>query len=766
MRKIPLLFLICLLALPALAQHVSREEALNKALTFINQSANSRSFNPQQPRMAADLQLANDREEFYVFNDEANGGYFIMSGDKRLPSVLGYSYDGRYDADSLPDNMRAWLENYAEQVHYMQSHSDRQAAAGDAAATREPIAPMLDCQWSQFYPYNTMCPKIGGSNTVTGCVATAMAQIMYYYKWPKKTKAVIPGYVTKTERIQVESIPVTTIDWDNMLPTYSGNSYSDKQADAVALLMKLCGAAVEMGYKLNGSGASLSATPLADYFDYEDAQNVSRSSKEDEDWEDIIYGELSEGHPIFYTGQHNSDGHAWVVDGYDGKGYYHMNWGWGGSNNGYFILSQPMGYTDKQAAVVNFYPNTPDYLHAYAELKEGTLTFYYDKEKENRQGSVFPLRMNKETHHHWYAASDEITEVVIDPSFAGLKLYTLLGWFESLTQVKTIQGLEYMNTRHVANMGYMFQRCTSLTHLDLSNFDTGEVEDMTKMFDDCWSLASLDISRFDTKNVTYMGGMFSGCGLLTHLDVSNFNTEKVVNMAGMFYDCSSLTNLDVSHFETKNVTTMYDMFSRCSSLTDLDVSHFNTENVASMSNMFKACEKVTSLDVSHFDTKNVTGMSYMFSGCNSLASLDLSNFNTEKVLNMERMFTGCESLTSLDLSSFNTKNVTSMNGMFFNCPNLTTIYCNDTWTADNSDDMFFDCTSLKGAVPYDETKTDVSMANPETGYFTKKTSDGIQAVGASEAGKAPWYDLNGRKLLGAPTQQGIYIRGGRKVHIK
>ena len=134
--------------------------------------------------------------------------------------------------------------------------------------------------------------------------------------------------------------------------------------------------------------------------------------------------------------------------------------------------------------------------------------------------------------------------------------------------------------------------------------------------------------------------------------------------------------------------------------------------------MFSSCEALTKLDVSSFNTQNVTKMNYMFSGCRALTTLDLSNFNTEKVTNMRHMFSYCYALTTLDISNFNTEKVTDMSAMFYFCRALTTIYCNYTWTCSSSSEMFNACTSLKGAVPFDSSKNGVSMANPETGYFT------------------------------------------------
>ena len=200
------------------------------------------------------------------------------------------------------------------------------------------------------------------------------------------------------------------------------------------------------------------------------------------------------------------------------------------------------------------------------------------------------------------------------------------------------------------------------------------------------------------------------------------NTSEVKDMSWMFSDCSGLTSLDLKNFNTQNVTNMGGMFYECESLTSLDLKNFNTQNVTGMVGMFYDCAALTSLDLKNFNTKNVTDMNCMFSRCMSLTSLDLKNFNTKNVTDMGGMFLNCAALTSLDLKNFNTKNVTDMSWMFSDCAALTTINSNTTWQCPESEEMFAYCTKLKGAVAYDESKTDVTMANPETGYFTAEST--------------------------------------------
>ena len=286
-----------------------------------------------------------------------------------------------------------------------------------------------------------------------------------------------------------------------------------------------------------------------------------------------------------------------------------------------------------------------------------------------------------------------IKNIVFDESFKTYAPTLLSGFFSGCETLETISGLEYLNTANVEFMDYMFNGCSALKSLDLTNFNTAKVTNMDYMFNGCSALTSLDLTNFNTAKVTYMNNMFEGCSALKSLDLTNFNTANVTNMSNMFKGCSALTSLGLTNFNTAKVTEMGNMFNGCSALKSLDLTNFNTAKVTEMGNMFN--------------------------GCSALTSLDLTNFNTANVEFMDYMFKGCSALTSLDLTNFNTANVTYMNNMFEGCSALTTIYASDKFDTDNvwnGLDMFTGCKSLKD---YSDSKTDHNYANyGTTGYFT------------------------------------------------
>lgn len=290
---------------------------------------------------------------YYVFPNGEGKGFTVVSGDDRLPEVVGYSDKGTYDEENLPSNYVGFMKAYEEMVGQLDNGDGRASASiAEAKALRSSgyqqptVAPLLgSIQWNQMTPYNNMCPKYNGSDrSVTGCVATAMAQVMMYYQYPKSLQADIPAYVTKKYGIAIGRINKGEIyDWDNMLPQYASYeplNYTDAQAAAVAKLLYHCGVACEMDYGPS-SGANVTPAILSTYFGYDSdlMQDVNRDVFTLAEWSQIMDKELTAKRPILYSGQSSDGGHEFVCDGTDGNGLYHINWGWGGYQDGYFDVT-------------------------------------------------------------------------------------------------------------------------------------------------------------------------------------------------------------------------------------------------------------------------------------------------------------------------------------------------------------------------------------------------------------------------------------------
>lgn len=321
---------------------------------------------------------------YYVFPNGEGKGFTVVSGDDRLPEVVGYSDKGTYDEENLPSNYVGFMKAYEEMVGQLDNGDSRASASiAEAKALRSSgyqqptVAPLLrSIQWNQMTPYNNMCPKYNGSDrSVTGCVATAMAQVMMYYQYPKSLQADIPAYVTKKYGIAIGRINKGEIyDWANMLPKYASYeplNYTDAQATAVAKLMYHCGAACEMDYGPS-SGANVTPAILSTYFGYDSdlMQDLNRDAFTLAEWSQIMDKELSVKRPILYSGRSSDGGHEFICDGTDGYGLYHINWGWGGYQDGYFDVtilnpdkggagsgSAPDGYNQYCSMIVGIAPD-------------------------------------------------------------------------------------------------------------------------------------------------------------------------------------------------------------------------------------------------------------------------------------------------------------------------------------------------------------------------------------------------------------------------
>ena len=281
----------------------------------------------------------------YVFNGE--DGFVLVSAEDDARAILGYSDHGRFDATDIPENMQFWLQMYADELASKSTSSLKgrvqRRIAAQTQATYPTISPILgEVEWGQDEPYNNLCPMVGNERSVTGCVATAISQIMYVHKYPAKGIG-SKTYTTESHGLQLNvNFGATTYDWGNMLPYYK-NNYNSTQANAVATLMYHVGVAADMDYDPDGSGAISSAAlaAITEYFGYNKSIHVlPKDFMKEETVLQTVASDLQEGRPVYISGSTvNQEGHAFVCDGMQSDGYLHINWGWNGSGNGYFALS-------------------------------------------------------------------------------------------------------------------------------------------------------------------------------------------------------------------------------------------------------------------------------------------------------------------------------------------------------------------------------------------------------------------------------------------
>lgn len=281
-----------------------------------------------------------NRNVAYVLDGTYGGGYLVVAADDVLPALLGYADSGEFDAANIPPAMKAWLEGYGRQLSYAVEHGLTRAEGDNT--TRTAIAPLCASKWNQLEPYNWRCPTVSGVATPTGCTATAIAQMAYKHKWPLKgtgsnTYKSVSG--TSSQQLTFD-FANTEFDWANMLDDYSGY-YTMGQGNAVAQLMLACGNAALMQYGTSASGAYTydALYGLVKFMGYDKgAVNAVRDYYSLSEWNDLIYTDLAKGNPVVYGGYNYEGGHTFIVDGYR-DGYFHLNWGWGGLSDGYFLLT-------------------------------------------------------------------------------------------------------------------------------------------------------------------------------------------------------------------------------------------------------------------------------------------------------------------------------------------------------------------------------------------------------------------------------------------
>ena len=362
-RYTMILALVLMVAMPMMAERVTPETARKVAATFL-------SNNGAKSAQLTDLSRAAGFSNLYIFNGEE--GFVVMAADDCVQPILGYSLTSTFVAEDMPENVAWWLRGYNEEIQYaidnqMRATSEtsrmwRELVEGNAKAGKATavVNALVQTQWDQngvyyysggqlqiFELYNNLCPydNTAGERTVTGCVATAMAQIMKYWGYPSQGIG-SHSYTPSTRPdlgVQSVNFGATTYQWADM-PNKLSMTSTTTQINAVATLMYHCGVSVDMMYNISGNGGSGAYSEdipyaLNQYFNYKATANIQyRDSYSTNVWMNMLKTELDAGRPIQYSGS-GSGGHAFICDGYDSSNKFHFNWGWSGNNDGYFELS-------------------------------------------------------------------------------------------------------------------------------------------------------------------------------------------------------------------------------------------------------------------------------------------------------------------------------------------------------------------------------------------------------------------------------------------
>ena len=532
-------------------------------------------LNRKQPQAVnySDLRVTTEYTErsnltpvYYVFNFSVTG-YIIISADDACYPVIGYSFDTRYDTENQPDNFVYWMDCRKKEIsENMKMNlvadeatsnewkrlltSDPQGLTDTQNATTD-VAPLITSLWDQGFPYNVYCPadagcgSFGGHVTV-GCVATAMSQIMYYWRWPwtgTGSHCYTPPHFSQ----QCADFGNSYYDWNGM--TDSPN----KECNPVALISYHAGVSVNMDYNTDGacsSGAMQGSVPsaLKNYFRYSSAcLSANKMSYSTSGWNSLLQGDLTAGEPIQYGGQGAGGGHSWVCDGFQGADYYHMNWGWSGSSNGYFYLNNlnPGGYTfnNSQSAVVHITPDPAQYpLYCTGSKPVNTYDF-----GSIEDGSGPTANYNDNSNCSWLIAPDDSIKTITlnfvrfnTGSDDFVKIYD--GGDASAPLLATISGTPATMPSVVTTGPKMFITFISSPSGNAQGWEANYTAtpaafcSSSTTLTDGWGTISDGSGRFQYRNVSNCKWkiMPAGASKLV-LTVNSFNTEQDVDKV-MVYD--------------------------------------------------------------------------------------------------------------------------------------------------------------------------------------------------------------------------------------
>ena len=503
MRKLLLLILTLFIAnLAVMADRVSEAEALQKAQQFMQ----SKQFMQKNLRRAPSAGAVDN--SYYVFNVEDCQGFVIVAADDCMPDILGYSDKGHFDLSKAPDNVK-WLMDYYAKIAKSLKDNPTTTTSRRAPIDRPEVQPLIKTTWDQGNPYNMHCPEINGYIAPTGCVATAMAQVINYFQWPIKEVRAMGSYTTNSYNAAIPELPARKIGWYNMTD------------DEIAWLMRYCGQSVTMDYMPNESGARAIdiAGALISVFNYSKTTTfVTRGSYSDTEWEELIYNELNVGRPVIYNGDSGDgqSGHSFILHGYK-DGLFCVNWGWSGQCDGYFALTnlspnEVQHYTENQNAIISIQPASNNDDEAIDAAKEWTIHL----DKPGTLASLIPM-------DEWYGGVNKLTisgelngdDIYVIRQMAGSAMQTL-----DMSDARIVAGgrpyLDSYTTENDVVGQNMFFQCRALQTLilppSIKSYRTG-------------AFTETDLrSFFVPKNVTSIGpGIFSGCRNLGTIEVEEGN---------------------------------------------------------------------------------------------------------------------------------------------------------------------------------------------------------------------------------------------------
>lgn len=779
MKRYLLLMILNMAVLCAWAAPISNGAAYRKAVAFMNARGVTMRETPGMAFSRAGTVTSSKGSLYYVFNVGNDNGFVIVAGDDAVSPILGYTDSGTFDSDKLPESAKVMLEDYARQIVAIQQNPSLSAAT---VSTREAIAPLMETTWDQSAPYNYLCPIVASETerSVTGCVATAMAQVMFYHKWPIDATQVIPAYSYLNDagvNVSIEGEKATTFNWDAMQLSYTGTESEDNEsAKAVAELMVYAGKSVQMMYSSTASGAySYSIAPaFKTYFDYDGGMKlVTRDNYSADEWDQLIYDEIASERPVIIganaVSQLGSGGHEFICDGYDGNGLYHINWGWGGYSDGYFRLSLlnpdgegiggtegSGGYSFDQDAIIGIQPDRGNddaeamVLSAYALSASGTTAMRTDK------SSDFSVPIYLETYN--ITGVTATFDVAIGVFDSGMNLVDT----KVLEEKATINNMSgFAGGDEIVNFGAelsdgvyylkLVSRVTGDTEWHLQNsasiyYIVAKIEGNTATFENIAPNSDITI-----ENVTIVGNKRATSVQKISVTLTNSGTANTnelyafVNgqlLAGIGVNIDPGTSADYSFSWTPSKTGKY---------TITLASDEDGKNVLSSTDVTIKSSISANLSVS-FEVDNATGNTILgnaISGVVTITNKAAAEYYDNVYLYL--FYDGKDDF--MYSTDYDTHFVQLATG--------------------ESTQLSFNFTNLDYGkeyllmVRYNNRGTQTKNQKDCSGWYTLDDSTGIQEIEEVVDTDAPVYDLRGVRMPdGAALPKGIYIKGGKKIVIK
>ncbi len=523
-------------------------------------------------------------ENISIVTNGQNGFVIVSNDDENIP-VVGYSFS-KYDTTNLPDGFKWWLKAINTSLR------DKKTKANVPAQFYSYVNPLIQTKWGQSTPYNSLCPREDGDKCLTGCVATSMAQILYYYRYP------LQGVGTHSYQDYHFDYGNTVFQWGNMITDYKSTNYSVAQANAVSTLMYACSVSVDMNFGAAESGAPFIniISALKNNFGFDEGTFYGRDSYSG-DWMSLIYNELSNYRPVFYSGYNDKGGHAFIIDGYDAEGNVHINWGWDGDLDGYFDINSldpenDGGYNKNQMMIINFrtynsHPNlTMTSFNTFGSGQVGEVQYIrvsVCNDGSDFNGSLYTFASEDPSSLGTLVNSTPVTincgntktfPVVFTPESSG-KYYFTLSADES---GKDIVGTGFLSTSNLS--GNIEFTDFEVKEICISNWDSNddgelsyaEAANVSGIGDVFWAnqkIEDLSVLKYFTGLTHLPTTAFSGCCNLKTISLPD-GIEKIGDC--VFWDCYNLQSVNIPATVQEIGS---DCFRRCNALTSIDVDPAN-----------------------------------------------------------------------------------------------------------------------------------------------------------------------------------------------